>query len=125
MGGAIRTTATNKINLENVSLVWLDGSVNKLQESIDAQKQLKLLTNHLEVFEKVDLCENYIKQLPKTDQIILIVSGSLGQQIVPRIHTDQRIVSIFVYCGDRLKNEPWTKPIRKVINYNLISCSLV
>jgi hypothetical protein len=114
MGTALRRFTPSENNLEISSLVWLDGSVNTLQESIDAQQRLRLSINQLETFERVDLCEQYIKSLPKDNRIVLIVSGSLGQEIVPQIHQYQQIASIYVYCGNKQRNEPWTKPFSKV-----------
>ncbi len=101
-------------NLEISSLVWLDGSVNTLQESIDAQHRLRLVIEHLKAFEDENDCEQYIKSLSESERIALIVSGTLGQKIVPRVHQQQQIVAIYVYCGDKLKNEPWTKEFPKV-----------
>lgn len=114
MGASVGQFTPSKINLEISSLVWLDGSVNTLQESRDAQQQLRLMVKRLEAFERVDLCEKHIKSLSETDQIILIVSGALGREIVPRIHQNRQIVSIYVYCGNRQNNEQWIKEFPKV-----------
>jgi len=114
MGAAVKRFTPTENNVEISSLVWLDSSVNTLQESIDAQHRLRLVVEHLKAFEDEDGCKHYIKSLPESERIALIVSGALGQKIVPRVHQQQQIVAIYVYCGDKLKNEPWTKPFPKV-----------
>ncbi|CAF3550270.1 unnamed protein product [Rotaria sp. Silwood1] len=114
MGATFRRFTPRTSDLEISSLVWLDDSVNTLQESIDAQQRLRLLINQLKTFESKDLCEEYIKSLSELDRIILIVSGRLGQKIVPSIHQQQQIVAIYVYCGTREKNELWIKQFPKV-----------
>ena len=44
----------------------------------------------------------------------MIVSGALGQQIVPRIHALSQIHSIFVFCQNRTYHERWAKTWIKV-----------
>ncbi|CAF1270557.1 unnamed protein product [Adineta steineri] len=114
MGSALKKSTPSENNLETSALVWLDSTANKLQESIDAQHQLRSIINHLEIFEFENDCEQYIKSLSELDRIILIVSGALGQNIVGRIHQYRQIVSIYVYCGNRQKHEGWTKQYPKI-----------
>ncbi|CAF1332663.1 unnamed protein product [Rotaria sordida] len=101
-------------NLETYSLIWLDASVIDSKENIDAQQQLRSLINHLKVFEQVDECEQYIRSVSSQDRIVLVVSGRLGQQIVPRINQLRQVSSIYVYCTDKKKNEQWAKEFAKV-----------
>jgi len=114
MGAGLRRFTPNTSNLEISTLVWLDSTVNTLQESIDAQQRLKSLTNHFVAFEQVDLCEKYIKSRSELDRIGLIVSGRLSKEIVPNIHQLGQVVSIYVYCSDRPKYEVWAKEFSKV-----------
>ncbi|CAF5071208.1 unnamed protein product, partial [Rotaria sp. Silwood1] len=44
----------------------------------------------------------------------MIVSGQLGQEIVPSIHKLQQVVSIYVYCMNKKKNEQWARTFAKV-----------
>jgi len=118
MGATLRRSTSSESNLETSSLVWLDALVNKSQESLDAQQRLRLSINRLETFEHEDDCEHYIRSLSKLDRIVLIVSGQLGQKIVPRIHEQRQIVSIYVYCGNKQKNEQWIKPFAKVFVFS-------
>jgi hypothetical protein len=114
MGGSFRKFTPSKINLEASTLIWLDESVNTLQESIDAQQRLKSLIKNLKTFERVESCEDYIKSQPELDRIVLIVSGALGQKIVRQIHQCKQIIAIYVYCGNKQKHEAWTKEFPKV-----------
>ncbi|CAF1351432.1 unnamed protein product, partial [Rotaria sordida] len=101
-------------NLESFSLLWLDRSVNASQENIAAQSKLRAIINHLKTFEKAEECEKYIRKCPETDRIVLIVSGGLGQQIVPQIDQLPQLSSIYVYCMDEKKNREWSKNHPKV-----------
>jgi len=106
---------THDNNLETVYLVWLDTSVNTSKDNIDAQQQFRTIINHLETFENVQECEQYLRQTSKDDRIFLIVSGRLGQEIVPRIHQYRQVSSIYVYCMNKRTNEEWAKHFTKVI----------
>jgi hypothetical protein len=102
-------------NLETTYLIWLDTSVNKSKENLDAQQQIRTIINHLKTFENVQDCEQHLHQISKDDRIFLIVNGRLGQEIVPRIHHYRQIFSIYVYCMDKNLNEEWAKHFFKVI----------
>src|SRR5690242_16658429 len=95
-------------NLETFSLLWLDASVNKTNDNLQAQDELRTMFNQLKTFETDIDCERYIKSVSVEDRIVLIVSGKLGQQIVPRIHSLEQLLSIYVYCYDQDINEQWS-----------------
>jgi len=102
-------------NLEISSLVWLDASVNSSKENINVQQQLRTLIKHLKTFDNSNDCLQYIRNISKQSQIILIVSGHLGREIVPCIHRLKQIACIYVYCMDKEKNEKWAQKYPKVI----------
>ena len=127
MAAASPTQVDN--NLETFSLVWLDASVNSSQQNVKAQQQLRTSINYLKTFEHVDKCEQYIRSVFKEDRIILIVSGRLGQEIVPRIHQLQQVSAIYVHClsADKKKYEQWAKnyaKVNEVFVFCLIGCIL-
>jgi hypothetical protein len=69
---------------------------------------------HLTTFDDDNKCEEYIRSTPKDDRIVLIVSGQLGQKIVPRIHQLRQISSVYVYCINKKQNEQWAQQFSKV-----------
>ena len=87
--------------------------MNNSQENIQAQQQLRTSINHLLTFEDDQQCLQYIQSLPKDDRIVLIVSGRLGQIIVPQIVHLRQIISIYVYCMDKKANEQWAQHFLK------------
>jgi hypothetical protein len=102
-------------DLETVSLVWLDASANISAENITSQKQFRSIIHHFKTFQNTQDCEKYIREKSKDDRIFFIVSGRLGQEIVPRVHQFRQIFSIYVYCQDKQKNEEWANKFTKVI----------
>jgi hypothetical protein len=106
-------------DLEAVYLIWLDAFANVSTENITTQKQFQSIIHHFKTFEKVQDCEQYIQQKTKYDRIFLIVSGRLGQEIVPRIEKFRQVFTIYVYCKDKQRNEVWAKQVTKVVIINL------
>ncbi|CAF1258766.1 unnamed protein product [Rotaria magnacalcarata] len=82
-------------NLETFYLLWLDASVNKTEENVEAQQYLRTSINYLETFENDKQSECYIQSLSSDDRVVLIVSGQLGQIIVPHIHSLRQLSSIY------------------------------
>lgn len=101
-------------NIEVYTLIWLDKYANDSQETIAAQKYLRLAINYFKIFKTSVECVNYIKKSSKDRRFVLIVSGRLGQEAVPEIHDCQQVSAIYVYCLDRAKNEQWAKQYRKI-----------
>ncbi|CAF1319918.1 unnamed protein product [Adineta ricciae] len=111
-----RSSQLTKSNLEIFSIVWLDTSVNLIQENLDVQQRIRATINHLEIFSTRDECEQYIRSVHFDDQIIFIVDRQSSQDIVPDIHQLPQISSIYIYCLDKQKYDPWTKSFSKIKN---------
>ncbi|CAF1488410.1 unnamed protein product [Didymodactylos carnosus] len=78
------TTAVTIRSLESFVLVWLDRNMDKTDDNLKSKRQLRRIVNCLKTFDNADRCINYILDI-KDEQIFLIVSGSLAEQIVPLI----------------------------------------
>ncbi len=102
-------------NLETFALLWLDAEVNSSEENRHAQRQLRSIINYLKTFEDANLCRQYIQFVSSCDRLVLIVSGRLGQEIVPQIHHIRQLSSIYVYCMDKPRYEQWAKDFSKVL----------
>jgi hypothetical protein len=100
-------------SLEIFSLVWLDASIDKSQDNLDAQQKLRSVTNHIKTFEDVDVCKQYIHRFTD-DQIIFIVSGQLGREIIPHIHDLPQVFVIYIYCLNTAQHEKWASGFPKV-----------
>ncbi|UJR24269.1 hypothetical protein I4U23_027236 [Adineta vaga] len=104
----------NKKNSETFLLIWLDATVNNSKENINAQQQLRKIVNCMKIFTDEIQFDQYIRTVVEDDEIILIISGHFGYRIVPRIHQFRQILSIYVYCNDKIQNEQWSKEFIKV-----------
>ena len=92
-------------NLESLLLIWLDAEVDNSKENIEVQKRLySMIINYLKTFQDAVECEKHIRSSPNGDRMLLIVSGNLGQDIVPHIHKLRQILSIHIICFDGKKH---------------------
>jgi hypothetical protein len=104
-------TNTDDKYLEIFCLIWLDADV---KETRNTEQKLRSIINHLKKFQDVKQCQQYIEQRSQKDRVVLIVSGQLGQEIIPSIHKLRQVISIYVYCMDKKNNEQWTSKFAKV-----------
>ena len=44
----------------------------------------------------------------------MIISGALGQHIVPRVHNLTQVDSIFIFCSNKKRHEEWAKDWSKI-----------
>jgi len=99
--------------LEIFCIIWLDDNTQN-SDNRDTEQHLRSIINRLKRFKDVEQCEKYINERSTADRLILIVSGRLGRQIVPTIHTIRQVISIYVYCMDEAGNKEWSKKYTKV-----------
>ncbi|CAF1351110.1 unnamed protein product [Rotaria sordida] len=78
---------------------------NDIQTSITA---LRHIVNTIKTFDTCESCIDFINNQVKEEKVFLIVSGSLGQQLVPRIEHDIKLDSIYVFCLKKCNHEQWT-----------------
>ncbi len=100
-------------NLESFTCLWLDHTVNSAEDNIKTQKELRQIINDLRTFDNSDQCEKYIRQITE-QKVVLIVSGALGQQLVPRLHDLPQFSACYVFCQNKKANEEWAKKYPKV-----------
>jgi hypothetical protein len=114
MGASMKTEAISKGNQEGSSLVWLDAHVNQNEKYMEAQRRLRASNLHLRTYQDEKCCEVFLRSVSSKNAILLIVSGQLGEGIVPRIHSMAQISAIYVYCQNRNRSERWTTKYKKV-----------
>jgi len=101
------------VNLETFSLLWLDANVHTTADNINSQTVLRRAINFLRIFDRADQCDRYIRDT-KNEKIVLIISGQLGREFVPRLHDLPQLNSVYVYCWDTDGNKQWAKNYPKV-----------
>ena len=67
---------------------------------------------HCEVQE--DRCVSCIRDQCENKRVFLIASGSLGQNLVPKIHDFPQVYAIYIYCVNVEFHQTWTQKYSKV-----------
>lgn len=100
--------------VQNVLLIWLDNSID--EGCVDTKHtitQLRRAVNTVKTFTDTEQCIGFIENVGD-EKVFMLTSGSLGQQIVPRLHKMTQVDSIFIFCSDQAKHEQWAKDWSKI-----------
>ena len=100
--------------LQNFLLVWLDANLD--ESKADFKNSLERLRNvvaSIRTFQDVKQCINFLNEISE-EKVFMIVSGALGQQVVPEIENKPQLEAIYVFCGNKAAHEPWASKISKV-----------
>ena len=103
--------------LHNVLLIWLDANIDE-ENNADCQNmvtQLQRIVNSANTFTNGDQCIEFIETIDsKKNKACMIISGSLGQYIVPRVHKMSQVDSIFIFCDNKKHHEQWIQDCVKI-----------
>ena len=100
--------------VQNVLLIWLDSNIDN--NSTDCQNtisQLRRTVNTINTFTDGEQCIHFLQNMDN-EKACMIISGALGQHIVPRVHTMSQVDSIFIFCGNKKYHEQWAKDWPKI-----------
>ncbi|UJR24428.1 hypothetical protein I4U23_005804 [Adineta vaga] len=100
--------------VQNVLLIWLDSNINN--GSKDCQNtitQLRHVVNDVKTYTDGKHCIQFLETI-EDRKACMIISGSLGQHIVPRAHNVSQVDSIFIFCGNKHRHEEWAKEWPKI-----------
>ena len=102
--------------IENYLVVWLDQTLEDViadDDSRDIVDQLRSIVNAVNTFNDIDRCVDFLSDI-KDEKAFMIISGSLGQQIISYIHDIAQLHSIYIFCGSKIKHEQWAQDWPKI-----------
>ncbi|UJR18348.1 hypothetical protein I4U23_005250 [Adineta vaga] len=97
--------------MQNVVLIWLDSSIDMADE--DYQNTIIHFNNPVNTYTSVDQCIEFIRTI-EDQKVCILISGYLGQQVIPNIHNMSQMHSIFILCGNKKRHEQWAKEWPKI-----------
>ncbi|CAF3605602.1 unnamed protein product [Rotaria sp. Silwood1] len=120
-GAASKSTSENAVVpqpvrrvIQNFLLVWLDANIDASNDDFKTSIQhLQHIVASITTFTNAQECVKFLNDI-KNEKIFMIVSGTLGQQIVPKVESWPQIDSIYVFCGNKSVHEQWAKKILKI-----------
>ncbi|CAF3486667.1 unnamed protein product [Rotaria socialis] len=113
------TSGPRKINQvdNDLAIVWLDAKKSKESSNVDYLNRsidFSTLISHIHVFDDVDQCCEYLLSKDQADKVLLIVSGSIGEKVLPCIHDITQIIGVYIFCNDVEKHREWAGTFSKV-----------
>ena len=100
--------------LQNSQLIWLDSDFNEANSHFkESLEKLHQTVTSITTFTDADECVEFMDDIEE-GKIFLIVTGSLGQYVVPCIETMSQLESIYVLCDNKVRHEGWASRISKV-----------
>ena len=100
--------------LQNYRLVWVDAGIDK--SNGDCQHtlaQLRNVVNDIKIFQDSDTGVDFLRCIVN-EKAFVIASGSIGKDLVPRIHSMPQVDTIYIFCGDRARHKPWSEQWSKI-----------
>ena len=98
--------------VENFLLVWLDANIEQSNRD-KCFVSLRGVINEVNFFAELDQCVQFLLGIDQ-EKVFVLISGSLGEQLVPIIHALPQIEGIYVFCLKKDLHEVWTKRWIKV-----------
>ena len=110
-----RTLAQANVQMvQNVLLIWLDSDINEnSSECQNTIAHLRGAVNALNSFTDDGECIQFLKDMA-TEKVCMIISGALGQQVMPRVHDLSQVDSIFIFCSNKTYHQGWAKSWPKI-----------
>jgi hypothetical protein len=100
---------------------WLDANMYS-DDNKQLLKKIRGINKETMEFTEEDECLRFLgRGVGDPRQFVFIVSGNLGEKLVPDIQERDNVRSIYIYCGWREKHEKWAKQYPKV--GDSLSCS--
>jgi Tfp pilus assembly protein PilF len=100
--------------VQNVLLIWLDNNIDDNNDDCrNTGTQLRRAVHNINRFTDGDQCIQFLETVDQ-EKACMIISGSLGQHIVPRVHSMSQVDSIFIFCSNKKRYEQWAKQWPKI-----------
>jgi tetratricopeptide (TPR) repeat protein len=110
-------SSTNEIvhrRVQNVLLVWLDNNIdNNSDDCQNTITQLRSVMNEINTFTDGEQCIQFIEKTTD-NKMCMLISGALGQTIVPHVHGMSQMDSIFIFCGNQKLHQEWIRDWSKI-----------
>jgi hypothetical protein len=105
----------NQVVNDDLTIIWCDTSINNNeQDDQHTLRQLRDVSKQVSIFTDEHGCLEHIDRIEEKNKIILIISGSLGENFVPKIFDRKQIYLIYIFCGRKIKHELWAKKYKKI-----------
>ncbi|CAF1669430.1 unnamed protein product [Adineta ricciae] len=100
--------------VQNCLLVWVDRNIDeKEQDCQNTLTHLRSVVNDVNLYTQPDACLQFLNSIGD-EKAFVIISGSLGQHLVPEIHGIPQVNAIYIFCSNKSRYQNWIKNWPKV-----------
>jgi hypothetical protein len=101
-------------------VMWLDKHIGEPGNNETMKNRFRRVTHPLETFtDSKSAIDSIHQQQAAGKSVFLIVSGSLADEIVPKIFDCECVVQIFLFCANMQKYVAWAEPyINKLMMFD-------
>ena len=100
--------------VQNYLLLWVDANIEQsIKDCQQTLTQLRSVVNEVNTFTDTEKCIQFLQGIDK-EKVFMIVSGSMGRDLIPRIHDLSQLDVIYVFCANKSYHEEWSKDWNKV-----------
>ena len=75
--------------------------------------QLRRAVNSINTYTDGKQCVEFLEKMVE-EKACMVISGSLGEHVVPRVHNMSQVDSIFIFCSNKKYHEGWAKEWPKI-----------
>ena len=99
---------------QDYRLIWVDGSFNESDSDCqNTVQQLRAIVNDVQVFTNSNACVDFLRGVSE-EKVLVIISDSLGKDLVPQIHSMSQVNTIYIFCRNREWEQAWTEDWSKI-----------
>lgn len=96
-----------------LSVVWYDPNVCE-KEHEAAIEILQQSIGYVTMLKEKENADQYFGRDFSRKRSVVITTGQFGRSLLPKIHDQPGVISIYIYCEDVDLNKEWTKEYSKV-----------
>ncbi|CAF1097693.1 unnamed protein product [Adineta steineri] len=101
-------------NQEGNTLIWLDESLNSMnQDILKTKEMLRSVNDYILLFDDAGKCLEYIKSIDN-DNILAIISGKISNAYLPLLHSLSQVKVILIFCMNENLYKPLQNDYKKI-----------
>jgi tetratricopeptide (TPR) repeat protein len=101
--------------VQNFHLVWLDGSIDEINndDCRNSITKLRQIVNTVNTFTDVNECIDFITDI-KDEMTFMIISEAFSPIIVPVVEAISQVSSVYIVCENKASHEKWAQQWSKL-----------
>ncbi|CAF3122691.1 unnamed protein product [Rotaria socialis] len=100
--------------VQDYLIIWVDGNIDEnTEDSGNTLAQLRAAVSEVNVCTTPERCIEFLNEMDE-GKAFVISSGALGQSLVHDIHSMPKVNTIYIFCGNKERHEPWAKDWPKI-----------